>query len=179
MTVLTDKYSATTMKDYRQEWVVTVPAVWSIKAKDVTKACAVAAGMTNVIMTTEPEAAAAYAMQTLDRSYLKIGDSITICDAGGGTVDLITYRITRLPPNLQVEESGICSGGKCGGVFLNRIFEDWVDSRLGSVQLSDTSRAEMMTKFDTFVSAQHWCHISVYVTGGSILTLNVVGKERV
>jgi molecular chaperone DnaK (HSP70) len=149
------------MKDYRQEWIITVPAVWSIKAKDVTRACALAAGMTNVAMTTEPEAAAAYAMQKLDRSYLKIGDSITICDAGGGTVDLITYRITRLPPNLQVEESGICGGGKCGSVFLNRIFENWVDSILGSSRLSDTSRGEMMTQFDNFVSAFSGYYISL------------------
>jgi len=81
---------------------------------------------------------------------MKVGDSILVCDAGGGTVDLVTYRIKRLPPDLQVEESGLSSGGKCGSVFLNRIFENWVDTELGEGnRLSKASRAHMMHHFET------------------------------
>jgi len=88
---------------------------------------------------------------------MNVGDSILVCDAGGGTVDVVTYRITRLPPDLQVEECGVSSGGKCGSVFLNRIFENWVETELGAGnRLSDTARAEMMTMFEIVVSVAPW-----------------------
>lgn len=53
-----------------------------------------------------------------------------VCDAGGGTVDLIAYRLTSLAP-LQVEESAVGTGGLCGSAFLNYRFEDHVRQRLG------------------------------------------------
>ncbi|KAI9769907.1 MAG: hypothetical protein M1839_003308 [Geoglossum umbratile] len=149
-----------TFNTRRQEWVITVPAIWSQDAKNMTRACAEAAGIggpsRNLVVISEPEAAAAYVFQKMDTSKLKVGDSIIVCDAGGGTVDLITYKITRLPPNLHVEESGICTGGKCGSVFLNRVFENWVDTRLGSLKptLSDISRAEMMDQFETVMKKE-------------------------
>ena len=141
----------------QQEWIITVPAVWSLQAKETTRACAEAAGMGNgstLQMTSEPEAAAAYTLRKLEPHNLRVNDNIVICDAGGGTVDLITYRIKRLPPTLEVEESGIPSGGKCGSVFLNRIFEDWIDNKLGqsAASLSADSRAEMTRQFELFVS---------------------------
>jgi len=53
-----------------------------------------------------------------------------VCDAGGGTVDLISYKITRLEP-LQVIESVKGNGGLYGGVFVNERFEACVKARLG------------------------------------------------
>jgi hypothetical protein len=49
---------------------------------------------------------------------------------GGGTVDLIAYRITQLAP-LRVEESAVGTGGLCGSAFLNYRFEDHVRVRIG------------------------------------------------
>ncbi len=103
-------------------------------------------------MTSEPEAAAVYALKQIEPHNLKVGNNIVICDAGGGTVDLITYRITSLKPHLKVEESGVCSGGKCGSVFLNRVFEEWFDNKLGSSSISDVARAEMRKQWENFVS---------------------------
>ncbi len=51
----------------------------------------------------EPEAAALYTMHSLDFS-LNIGDVFVVCDAGGGTVDLISYEVLGLSPTLQVKE---------------------------------------------------------------------------
>jgi hypothetical protein len=61
------------------------------------------------------------------------------CNAGGGTVDLITYRILSMSP-LEVEESVVSCGGKCGGVFVNRIFEKMVDERLQNSGITDVGR---------------------------------------
>ena len=84
---------------------------------------------------------------------MNVGDSILVCNAGDETVDLAAYRIKRLPPDLQVEEYGIPSRGKCGSVFISRIFEKWIDTELGvGNSLSDTARAEMVTMFGAFVS---------------------------
>ena len=35
---------------------------------------------------------------------LKVGDAFVLCDAGGGTVDLISYEITKLDPTLELRE---------------------------------------------------------------------------
>jgi hypothetical protein len=34
----------------------------------------------------------------------QIGDAFVICDAGGGTVDLISYEIVNLTPKLELKE---------------------------------------------------------------------------
>lgn len=54
-----------------------------------------------------------------------------VCDAGGGTVDLIAYKITSTSP-MRVEESAVGTGGLCGSAFLNYRFEDHVRERLGT-----------------------------------------------
>lgn len=131
-------------------WVITTPAVWSKKAQNDTLQCAKKAGMgggERIIMTSEPEAVAAYALKVIHPLSLRPGQNVVICDAGGGTVDLITYRIKSLSPTLEVEESAIPSGGKCGGVFVNRIFEKMVEERLGKDSgLTDTGKHNVCSK---------------------------------
>lgn len=76
------------------------------------------------------EAAAIYALHGLDPRGLNIGDSFVLCDAGGGTVDLISYTVTALHPFLQVKEAASGTGGLCGSTILNVRFEDFLDSTL-------------------------------------------------
>ncbi|KAK3080995.1 hypothetical protein LTR53_020497, partial [Teratosphaeriaceae sp. CCFEE 6253] len=61
---------------------------------------------------------------------MRVGDNYIVCDAGGGTVDLIAYKVTHLNP-LRVEESAVGTGGLCGSAFLNYRFQDHVKSRIG------------------------------------------------
>jgi len=69
-----------------------VPAVWSDAAKDATLTAAKLAGMgPELMMISEPEAAAVYTLQAIQPNYLKVGDNFVVVDAGGGTVDLISY----------------------------------------------------------------------------------------
>jgi len=68
-----------------------VPAVWSDAAQAKTRKCAESAGMgsgSTLHMISEPEAAAIYALDRIDKHDLHIGDTFVVCDAGGGTVDL-------------------------------------------------------------------------------------------
>lgn len=69
-------------------YVLTVPAIWTDKAKDLTRRAAELAGipMDRLVLITEPEAAALYCATVCRDIPLKEGDRFLICDAGGGTV---------------------------------------------------------------------------------------------
>lgn len=157
MKALAEKFGNAAMKTANIEWVITTPAVWSLRAKDDTLKCAEKAGMGKgqaIKLVSEPEAAAAYAIKMMQPVSLQPGNNIVVCDAGGGTVDLITYRITSIAP-LEVEESAVSSGGKCGGVFVNRIFQKMVEDRLGKNSgLTDIGKHQLLNHFETYMKRE-------------------------
>jgi molecular chaperone DnaK (HSP70) len=69
-------------------YVLTVPAIWSDKATNLTKTAAIRAGIKedDLKLVTEPEAAALYCSTLCPEVNLNKGDKFLICDAGGGTV---------------------------------------------------------------------------------------------
>jgi hypothetical protein len=94
MDTLTRRYGEVFMKTTKVEWVLTCPAVWSDTAKNTTLQAAERAGMgskADIQMISEPEAAAVYTLKAIQPNHLSIGDNFVVCDAGGGTVDLIAY----------------------------------------------------------------------------------------
>ncbi|KFG77530.1 hypothetical protein MANI_111979 [Metarhizium anisopliae] len=109
------------LDNYQKKFVLTVPAVWSDKAKDLT---------------------------------LRNGDIIVICDAGGGTVDLVSYEIQSLDP-FELKALTAPSGGLCGSLMLNKRFEDEVLQAVGDeayVKLKKTDAYRSALKeFDTVV----------------------------
>lgn len=133
MDTLTKRYGDSFMSSTKVEFVLTCPAVWSDAAKNTTLLAAERAGMgakATIQMISEPEAAAVYTLKAMQPHHLNVGDNFIVCDAGGGTVDLIAYKILSLAP-LQVEESAVGTGGLCGSAFLNYRFEEHVKSRIG------------------------------------------------
>ncbi|KAI1439643.1 hypothetical protein F5Y02DRAFT_412086 [Annulohypoxylon stygium] len=58
-------------------------------------------------------------------------DSFVVVDAGGGTVDLITYTISSLSPRFEVTEATEGTGDFCGSARLNDRFIKFLTSRLG------------------------------------------------
>lgn len=103
---------------YTLKVVLTVPAIWSAAAKDKTLKIARKAGLPqNIDLVTEPEAAALAVLKEKneDDESLKVGDCFVVCDAGGGTVDLISYKIVGLDP-LAVEECAV-GDGKLSGIL--------------------------------------------------------------
>lgn len=113
------------------QFILTVPAIWSDAGKARTAECAKAAGMGDIQTISEPEAAVIYALDMMDPHNLKVGDKFVLCDAGGGTVDLISYSIEQLTPHVMVKETVKGDGDSCGSTFLNRIFADYLDETLG------------------------------------------------
>jgi hypothetical protein len=60
-----------------------------------------------------------------------VGDRIVVCDAGGGTVDLISYDIQQTVPFLRVAECAAGTGDYCGSTYIDREFEKLFQSRMG------------------------------------------------
>ncbi|KAF1979396.1 actin-like ATPase domain-containing protein [Bimuria novae-zelandiae CBS 107.79] len=123
--------------------VVTVPAVWSDAAKHKTLLAVSRAGFNTVhfpqlrrtVTATEPEAAAIYTIKTIrgtvQDEQLAVGDGFVVCDMGGGTVDLIVYRVAAIEPTI-VEEVTIGTGAQCGGTFVDRAFLQWLEEAVGT-----------------------------------------------
>ncbi|KAH6699218.1 hypothetical protein EV126DRAFT_477579 [Verticillium dahliae] len=144
----------------RIQFCVTVPAIWSELAKHNTKqACQKANGLvatpSHIHLVSEPEAAAIYALHGLDPHGLKMDDTIVVVDAGGGTVDLILYTITRLKPILEVEEAAPGSGTLCGSTFLNKRFKEFLTARLGNEEgFDDEVVADAIDVFEKKIKRQ-------------------------
>lgn len=139
MDTLTRRYGESFMASTKVDFVLTCPAVWSDAAKNTTLQAAERAGMgakSQIQMISEPEAAAVYTLKAIQPNHLKIGDNFIVCDGGGGTVDLIAYKIVSLKP-LQVEESAVGTGGLCGSAFLNYRFEEHVKNRIGQARFNE------------------------------------------
>lgn len=120
--------------DVQRKFVISVPAVWSDMAKDTTLRAAKLAGIYPATLIKEPEAAALYVLHDLQNKGLAVGDALVICDAGGGTVDLISYEILQTKPTLQLKELVSSKGGMAGSLQLNKRFEDQVQLLVGEDQ---------------------------------------------
>ncbi|GBB95731.1 hypothetical protein RclHR1_00260036 [Rhizophagus clarus] len=116
--------------------IITVPAEYSEKDKEVMRECAYKAELIkekdskNLQFTTEPEAAAIYCME----NSLKIydldtpGTTFMIVDCGGGTVDLTTRKVLK---DRQLGEITERAGDYCGSTFIDRKFIEVLRKILG------------------------------------------------
>jgi molecular chaperone DnaK (HSP70) len=102
------------------DWALTVPATWSHKARNASRKAAVDAGFgkrkgDDLLVIDEPQAGILEVLYSAINKYeqgvqpYKKGSTITSCDLGGGTSDLISYRISKLNP-LRLEEAAVGVG---------------------------------------------------------------------
>ena len=135
------------------EYIITVPAIWQDAAKFRSRSCAKQAGLGgNLQIISEPEAAVIYALDAMDPHKLKIGDTFVLCDAGGGTVDLITYTIEELKPLVKVCETVAGEGDPCGSTVLNNMFRVWLQGKFADHEDWDNDTLqEAMDRFEYHV----------------------------
>ncbi len=96
------------------------------------------------------EAAAIYTLKDLDSHSLKVGDTFILCDAGGGTVDLIAYTITGISPKLLMKEAAPGTGDFCGSTYLDENFGKYLTQKLSGEPGWDSEvLTDAMSQFNT------------------------------
>ena len=96
-------------------FVITVPAIWSDNAKcamlrAVRRAHDDLKDVSQSELLLEPEAAALFTLEHYKLRGLKKNDTLVVCDAGGGTVDVISYKVTAVVPRLRIQELTVATG---------------------------------------------------------------------
>ncbi|KAK6332134.1 hypothetical protein TWF718_002668 [Orbilia javanica] len=107
-------YGPTFLKRSVLKYILTVPAIWSEKAKEIHLEAAGKAGYGNkeeLVLISEPEAAAIAAFRSLGHGPLRRYDCFTVVDCGGGTVDLISYKVMNFRPRIEFREITVGQGG--------------------------------------------------------------------
>lgn len=130
--------------------------MWSDRAKSTMRDAAIKAGLIGeadhrdrLMLISEPEAAALYCEKKCEQFNLRHGDKFMICDAGGGTVDLIVFEIDE-HSGRKLRESTKGHGQSCGSVFLDRRMRKLLKKKFKEY-LSSIPASAFETMMDTFV----------------------------
>jgi hypothetical protein len=104
---------------HEQQVVLTVPASFDASARELTREAALAAGLPeNLVLLEEPQAAL-YAwladMGEQWRRKLNVGDTLLVCDIGGGTTDLTLIQVTEENGELQLRRMAVGNHLLIGG----------------------------------------------------------------
>lgn len=103
----------------KQQVVLTVPASFDAAARDLTREAALAAGLGEEFVLLEEPQAAVYAWldDTGDRwrKILSVGDTVLICDVGGGTTDLTLVEVTEEAGELALQRKAVGNHLLVGG----------------------------------------------------------------
>ncbi|HEY2147906.1 MAG TPA: Hsp70 family protein [Pirellulales bacterium] len=102
-----------------QQVVLTVPASFDASGRELTREAAIAAGLPeNLVLLEEPQAAVyAWLADRGDawRRELKVGDTLLICDIGGGTTDLTLIGVTEEDGELSLRRIAVGNHILVGG----------------------------------------------------------------
>ena len=166
--MLEKRLSPSVVHSTPMDFVVTVPAIWSNAAKQAIERAAAMAGFCGnqrIHLISEPvrghfldgtdsiadkgqEAAALYTLKRLSPSVLQVGRKFVVCDAGGGTVDLITYEVTRVD-KLELKEVTEGTGGRCGSSMLNMRFRRFLKQTHGDKYWTDERLVRALNDFES------------------------------
>ncbi|KAJ5105552.1 actin-like ATPase domain-containing protein, partial [Penicillium alfredii] len=134
-------------------WGFQIPEAMPHKAKAQTLTCAEEAGLgaaSNIRIISEPEATVIHVLKASNPHGLEIDDTIVLCDARVGMVDLITFTIVELRPTLRLQEAAPGAGGLSDSTFLDKRFEDFLQRRLSYCEGWESDTIEQaMLDFET------------------------------
>ncbi|KAI1737444.1 hypothetical protein F4680DRAFT_214502 [Xylaria scruposa] len=126
-----DKRDEEVLKKFPIDLVITHPAIWDARARNATFRAARKAFMKELMtesppgqirLATEPEACAQYIMNSKDVDNLRKDDCFIVVDAGGGTVDLVSYKVSVVSPNFVPIRVTDVSSGRHGATNIDRYF---------------------------------------------------------
>ncbi|KAI8061842.1 uncharacterized protein B0P05DRAFT_556879 [Gilbertella persicaria] len=139
-------------------YCLTVPAMWTDRAKSAMREAAICAGLIHrtdpperLLLISEPEAAALYCEKKAEQFNLMHGQRFMICDAGGGTVDLIVFEINEsIPGKRTLREVTQGHGATCGSAFLDSRMRDYINRKFS--HLGPLNETAMEHVIETFVN---------------------------
>ena len=130
--------------------VLTVPASFDAAARELTREAALAAGLPHDLVLLEEPQAAVYAWLA-DRGdrwrrALKLGDTLLVCDVGGGTTDLTLVTVAEEGGELVLRRMAVGNHLLVGGDNMDLALAHFVAARF----------AEKGTKLDPWQSVALW-----------------------
>jgi hypothetical protein len=130
--------------------VLTVPASFDASARDLTREAALAAGLPETLVLLEEPQAAVYAWLA-DRGdrwrrALKLGETLLVCDVGGGTTDLTLVSVADEGGELILRRMAVGNHLLVGGDNMDLALAHFVAGRF----------AEKGTKLDPWQSVALW-----------------------
>lgn len=140
--------------------VLTVPASFDEVARNLTSDAAEAAGLPNVVLLEEPQAAfyAWTAQAGSDwRTQVSAGDIVLVCDVGGGTADFSLIAVTSSGGNLALERISVGEHLLLGG--------DNMDLALAytlRAQLEDAGKSIDEWQFNSLIHAASVAKVSLF-----------------
>lgn len=132
--------------------------MWTDNAKAMMRQAALQAGMITpldpphrLLLISEPEAAALYCEKKCDQFSIGHGQRFMICDAGGGTVDLIVFEVAVGPTGRTLREVTRGSGHSCGSIFLDERMEALLRKRFAKWQEKGLTAANWVQLMENFI----------------------------
>ncbi|KAK3099850.1 hypothetical protein FSP39_010738 [Pinctada imbricata] len=144
-------------------WVITVPAIWNLKAKQFMRIAATKAGLKDnqLSLALEPEAASLYCRRvpvqivTLSDGAKQIaslpeGSKYLVLDLGGGTIDITAHEVAK---DGGLRELHQACGGYWGGTRVNEEFTKFLTRLVGGDvihKMKDESPGEWLDLLNEF-----------------------------
>ncbi|CAC5406610.1 unnamed protein product [Mytilus coruscus] len=124
------------------QWVLTVPAIWTDRAKKFMRSCAEAAGIpsNNLILALEPETASIFCQ------YLSTGCSDSAI--GGGTADITVHRKAA---NGKLKEKHRAMGNNCGGTSIDKRFLELFEEIIGETTMNSLKKESPLAYLDLVI----------------------------
>ncbi|KAG8919318.1 hypothetical protein FRC02_001749 [Tulasnella sp. 418] len=103
-------------------------------------------GRSRIQFVSEGEASLHWCMvNNLARTALKVGSEITVIDAGGGTIDVSSYKVSGTGP-LRLEERQVPDCRLVGSVFVTKAFENFTRRKLRNSSYGDEETISRLVK---------------------------------
>ncbi|MBF0119253.1 MAG: Hsp70 family protein [Desulfobacterales bacterium] len=126
------------LKIENQEIYLTVPASFDAVARDLTIKASKMAGLSNVTLLEEPQAAFyswIYNLKDKWRDKIKKGDIILVCDIGGGTTDFSLIKVSEEDGELLLERVAVGNHLLVGGDNMDMALAYSVSSKLSEKKI--------------------------------------------
>ena len=123
-------------KSYLKEeikWIVTTPAIWDEAGKQLTREAAIEAGMNDITIALEPEAASLTIYN--DEKNKNAGNIFMLIDAGGYTVDITINKI--MNKKGDIKQLSPPYGGALGSMNINNDIVDIIEQIYGKEYIEE------------------------------------------